>query len=80
MNVKDVLTLENNSKYMIASTTNKNGVDYYYLIQVNNDESDFLEDVKVVKAIKEGNDISLEAVTEEDELMTVQKELLENID
>ena len=36
MEIKDVLTLEDNNKYVVASKINYEGKEYYYLVDINN--------------------------------------------
>ena len=35
MEIKDVLTLEDNNKYVVASKINYEGKEYYYLVDIN---------------------------------------------
>lgn len=36
MEIKDVVTLEDNNKYVVASKINYEGKEYYYLVDINN--------------------------------------------
>ncbi len=39
LNMRDVIKLEDNNEYAVASVTQLNNIIYYYLIDLNNDDN-----------------------------------------
>lgn len=54
--VNTILTFGNGEKWLVAAVTNYQDKEYCYLVKVNDNEDDFLDDYKIVETeIKGGN-------------------------
>lgn len=80
INVNEVITLENNLKYLVLADILNNGIKYYYLIEVSEDSDDIKDNVKIMKENKMNNNIFLKVVDNEDELVTVSKLLSKKLE
>lgn len=67
----DIITLENEKKYLVAGTCNYNGKNYVYLVNTE-------EQTNVVLGIVENDD--LQEVTDEEEFKQVMPLILDNVD
>lgn len=69
MKTNDVITLSNNSKYLILSIAEYNNLTYYYIVGVKDDFTDSTEDIKILKGEKESKNLTI--VTDEAEVVKV---------
>ncbi len=70
-NIYTIIEFDENDKWFVINEITYNQNEYSYLIKITNDESDFIEEYKVVKTIKE---------KEEEYFLEIKdKELLKNI-
>lgn len=79
ININDVLTLHDNSKYLVLSETLYHDYKYYYLVEVTEDGEDVKDNIKIMKEKKDTDRTILVAVTNPDELEVVSKLLGENL-
>lgn len=70
ISVNDVLTLDDNNKYVVVSKVLHNDTNYYYIIQLDETEEDITDNGLIVK---DGNSDELEVVEDEKELEEVRE-------
>ena len=71
LEVNKIVTLGNNEEYLIVDKVVKDDEEYYYIAEVNEDETDIKDNYKIVCAVNRGGDIFLEEVLGEDKLKTI---------
>ena len=71
LEVNKIVTLGNNEEYLIVDKVVKDDEEYYYIAEVNEDETDIKDNYKIVCAVKRDGDIYLEEVLGEDKLKTI---------
>lgn len=79
ININDVLTLHDNSNYLVLAETLYHDFKYYYLVEVTDDGEDIKDHIKVMKEKKDTDRTILVAVTDHDELEVVSKLLGESL-
>lgn len=73
----DILTLENNKQYTVVKHLPYNNQDYYFLIEVDEDE-ELLDEQLIVKKVIIDGDIGVSPLTDELEFRKV-KEIIINM-
>lgn len=67
----DILTLENNKQYTVVKHLEFNDNDYYFLIEVDNDE-ELLEEQMIVKKVEIDGEIGVAPIIDEEEFKLVK--------
>ncbi len=80
VNVNDVVTLEDNRKFLVLSETVKNNNRYFYIIEVNDQGQELVDHVKIVKEDIIDGEISLIPIKDHDEIDDVKEELVKKLD
>lgn len=71
LEVNKIVTLGNNEEYLIIDKVEKDGKEYYYIAEVNDDGTDIKDNYKIVYANYKDGDIFLEEVLGEDKLKAI---------
>ncbi|MBP5684676.1 MAG: hypothetical protein J6X02_05430 [Bacilli bacterium] len=71
LEVNKIVTLGNNEEYLIVDKVVKDEKEYYYIAEVNDDETDIKDNYKIVCAIYRDDDVFLEEVLGEDKLKSI---------
>ena len=71
LEVNKIVTLGNNEQYLIVDAITKDGKDYYYIAQVNEEETDIEDNYKIVCATYKDGEIYLDEVLGEDKLKSI---------
>ena len=71
LEINKIVTLGNNEQYLIVDTVVKDGKEYYYIAQVNDDETDIKDNYKIVCATYSDGEIYLDEVLGEDKLKSI---------
>lgn len=71
LEINKVVTLGNNEEYLIVDKVEKDDKEYYYIAEVNEDETDIKDNYKIVCATYKDGDIYLDEVLGEDKLKTI---------
>lgn len=71
LEINKIVTLGNNEEYLIVDKVEKDGKDYYYIAQVNEDGTDIKDNYKIVCATYKDSDIYLDEVLGEDKLKSI---------
>ena len=71
LEVNKIVTLGNNEQYLIVDEITKDGKDYYYIAQVNEEETDIEDNYKIVCATYKDGEIYLDEVLGEDKLKSI---------
>ena len=71
LEINKIVTLGNDEEYLIVDMVEKDGKEYYYVAQVNADETDIEDNYKIVTATYKGEDIYLDEVLGEDRLKSI---------
>ena len=71
MNLNKVIVLGNGEKYLVVSAATLEGKDYYYIAELNSEETDIKENFKIVEATYEDDNVYLDEVVGESNLKTV---------
>jgi len=79
MDVNKVITLGNDEQYLVLEKVEKDGIDYYYIAQVNETKTDIKDNYKIVIAKSIENGIYIEEITGEDRLKEILPLFLEKI-
>ena len=69
--INKIVTLGNNEEYLIVDKIEKDGKEYYYVAQVNEDETDIKDNYKIVCATYKDGEIYLDEVLGEDKLKSI---------
>lgn len=77
ISINDVLTLDDDNKYVVVSKVLHNDTNYYYIIELDETEEDITENGLIVK---DGEDGELEVVEEETEFNEVQELLAKSFE
>lgn len=77
ISVNDVLTLDDDNKYVVVSKVLHNDINYYYIIELDETEEDITDNGLIVK---DGNNDELEVVEDEKELEVVQELLAKSFE
>jgi len=68
---KKIVTLGTGEKYLIISSANKDGKDYYYIAETNTEETEMKENFKIVTASYEDDNVYLDEVVGENSLKKI---------
>lgn len=71
LEINKIVTLGNNEQYLIVDKVDKDGKEYYYIAEVNEDETDIEDNYKIVCATYKNGDIFLDEVLGEDKLKSI---------
>lgn len=71
LEINKIVTLGNNEEYLVVDKVEKDNKEYYYIAQVNEDETDIKDNYKIVSATYDDGNIYLDEVLGEDQLKTV---------
>lgn len=79
LEINKIIILGNDEKYLIIDKVVMNNVDYYYVAQVNDEETDIKDNYKIVTIENKDNQNCLEEVLGEEKLKEILPLFLENI-
>lgn len=71
LEINKIVTLGNNEQYLIVDKVLKDGREYYYIAQVNEDETDIKDNYKIVCATYKDGEVYLDEVLGEDKLKSI---------
>lgn len=71
LEINKIVTLGNNEEYLIVDMVEKDGKEYYYIAEVNNEETDIKDNYKIVCATHKDGDVYLDEVLGEDKLKAI---------
>lgn len=71
LGINKIITLGNNEEYLVVDKVEKDGNDYYYIAEVNEDDTDIKDNYKIVCATYKDGDIYLDEVLGEDKLKSI---------
>ena len=71
LEINKIVTLGNNEEYLIVDRVDKDGKEYYYVAQVNEEETDIKDNYKIVCATYKDGEIYLDEVLGEDKLKSI---------
>jgi predicted RecB family nuclease len=69
--INKIITLGNNEEYLVVDKVEKDGKEYYYVAEVNEDETDIKDNYKIVCATYDDGNIYLDEVLGEDQLKAI---------
>ena len=71
LEINKIVTLGNNEEYLIIDYVEYEGKDYYYIAEVAKDDTDILDNYKIVCATYKDNEVYLDEVLGEDKLKKI---------
>ena len=71
LEINKIITLGNNEEYLVVDKVEKDGLEYFYIAEVNKDETDILDNYKIVSATYKDGEIYLDEVLGEDKLKEI---------
>lgn len=71
LEINKIVTLGNNEEYLIVDKVEKDDKEYYYVAEVNEDETDIKDNYKIVCATYKDGEIYLDEVLGEDKLKSI---------
>ena len=71
LEINKIVTLGNNEEYLVIDKVEKDGKEYYYIAEVNEEGTDIKDNYKIVLATHKDGDIYLDEVLGEDILKTI---------
>ena len=71
LEINKIVTLGNNEEYLIVDKVEKDDKEYYYVAQVNEDETDIEDNYKIVCATYKDDEIYKDEVLGEDKLKSI---------
>ena len=71
LEVNKIVTLGNNEEYLVVDKIEKDDKEYYYIAEVNEEETDIKDNYKIVCATYKDGDIFLDEVLGEDKLKSI---------
>lgn len=71
LEINKIVTLGNNEQYLIVDQVVKDGKEYYYIAQVNDEETDIKDNYKIVCATYNDGEVYLDEVLGEDKLKVI---------
>ena len=71
MGIDKIITLGNGERYLVIDKVIKDDKDYYYVAEVNEDETNIKDNYKIVTTSKKNDDIFVEEVLGEDKLKDI---------
>ena len=74
-----IVEFDKNDKWFVAYVKEINNAKYSYLIKINENEDDFLEEYQVVKSFYENDDEYMDTVTDKEELEKIMPILVPDL-
>lgn len=71
MEINKIVTLGNGEKYLVIDKVEKDDKEYYYVAEVNEDETNIKDNYKIVTTNKKNDDLFIEEVLGEDKLKDI---------
>ncbi len=71
LEVNKIVTLGNNEEYLIVDKVEKDGKEYYYIAEVNENATDIKDNYKIVCATYKDGEVYLDEVLGEDKLKAI---------
>lgn len=71
LEINKIITLGNDEEYLIVDKVVKDDKEYYYIAQVNEDETDIKDNYKIVNATYKDGEVYLDEVLGEDKLKSI---------
>jgi len=71
LDINKIITLGNNEEYFVVDMVEKDGTDYYYIAEVNEEETDIKDNYKIVCSTIKDGEIYLDEVLGEDKLKII---------
>lgn len=71
LEVNKIVTLGNNEEYLIVDKVEKDGKEYYYIAEVNEDATGIKDNYKIVCATYKDGEVYLDEVLGEDRLKSI---------
>ena len=71
LEINKIITLGNSEEYLIVDMVSKDDNDYYYIAEVNDDETDIKDNYKIVCATYKDGEVFLDEVLGEDKLKMI---------
>ena len=71
LEVNKIVTLGNGEEYLVIDKVEKDNKEYYYVAEVNEDNTDIKDNYKILCATYKDNDIYLDEVLGEDKLKII---------
>ena len=71
LEINKIVTLGNDEEYLIVDKVEKDEKEYYYVAQVNEDETDIKDNYKIVCATYKDDEVYLDEVLGEDKLKSI---------
>ncbi len=80
INVNDVITLTDNRQFLVLSDAIYNQTRYFYLIELTDGGEQIVDNIKIVKELKDGDGSKLIAVVDYEEIDNVKEILVANLE
>ena len=71
LEVNKIITLGNDEEYLVVDKVLKDDKEYYYIAQVNDEETDIKDNYKIVCATYKDGNVYLDEVLVEDKLKSI---------
>lgn len=71
LEINKIVTLGNNEQYLIVDKVEKDEKEYYYIAEINDEETDIKDNYKIVCATYKDGEIYLDEVLGEDKLKSI---------
>ena len=71
LEINKIVTLGNDEEYLIVDKVENDEKEYYYVAQVNEDETDIKDNYKIVCATYKDDEVYLDEVLGEDKLKSI---------
>lgn len=71
LEVNKIITLGNDEEYLVVDKVMKDDKEYYYIAQVNDEETDIKDNYKIVCATYKDGNVYLDEVLGEDKLKSI---------
>ncbi len=71
MEINKIITLGNGEKYLVIDKVEKDDKEYFYVAEVNEDETNIKDNYKIVTTSKEDDNVFVEEVLGEDKLKDI---------
>lgn len=71
MEINKIITLGNGEKYLVIDKVEKDEKEYYYVAEVNEDETNIKDNYKIVTTSKRNDDLFIDEVLGEDKLKDI---------
>ena len=71
MEINKIITLGSGEKYLVIDKVTKNEEDYYYVAEVNEDETNIKDNYKIITTKEKNDELFVEEVLGEDKLKDI---------